>query len=98
MLRRQSVLQTVSPREGSAVTTPALSVQAWAREACLNAESGVPEEVAGVTFRINDHASFFIEGGKLANKIVKTSVAGCPDIRSWTVADRPVNASPRLSF
>ncbi|WP_035033971.1 TonB-dependent receptor [Caulobacter sp. AP07] len=57
---------------------------------------------AGVTFKINDHASFSIEGSNLANKIVKTSMGGYPDdrkyTRSWFVADRRVNASLRLSF
>lgn len=57
---------------------------------------------AGVTLRINDHASFSVEGSNLSNKIVKTSMGGYPDgrkyIRSWFVADRRVNASLRLSF
>lgn len=57
---------------------------------------------AGVTFKINDHASFSVEGSNLSNKIVKTLMGGYPDdrkyVRSWFIADRRVSASLRLSF
>jgi hypothetical protein len=57
---------------------------------------------AGVTFRINDQASLAVEGGNLANEIVKTSMDGYLDvhksIRSWFVANRRMNVSLRLSF
>ncbi|MGR4863783.1 TonB-dependent receptor [Caulobacter sp. LARHSG274] len=57
---------------------------------------------AGVTFKINEHTSFSLEGSNLSNKTVRTLMGGYPDdrkyVRSWFVADRRVNASLRLSF